>query len=182
MLISPAPRPLAHHATLREARRTPRALDNAAIERTKRVNGEGLVWGGRAARGGHAAAGQRDVRGATQISRAATSKPSSSAEIVPRKGLDHPNLWEFVDDTEGLAVEENVNEHKLFVPGDIDPTRGSEIEEAIWDTVPFASRMRAQPLVEFALGTQLHRSESLAIVQVLILYHLAIARAAVAFD
>jgi hypothetical protein len=35
-------------------------------------------------------------------------------------------------------------------------------------------------LGEFTVGTQLHRSESLAIVQVLILYQLVTARAAVA--
>ena len=44
----------------------------------------------------------------------------------------------------------------------------------------FASHLRSERLGEFTVGTDLHRSESLAIVQLLILYHLVTARAAVA--
>jgi hypothetical protein len=44
----------------------------------------------------------------------------------------------------------------------------------------FASHLRSERLGEFTVGTELHRSESLAIVQVIVLYHLATARAAVA--
>jgi hypothetical protein len=44
----------------------------------------------------------------------------------------------------------------------------------------FASHLRSERLGEFTVGTELHRSESLAVVQVLVLYHLVTARAAVA--
>jgi hypothetical protein len=44
----------------------------------------------------------------------------------------------------------------------------------------FASHLRSERLGEFTIGTELHRSHSLAIVQVLVLYHLVTARAAVA--
>ena len=44
----------------------------------------------------------------------------------------------------------------------------------------FASHLRADRLGEFTVGTELHRSESLAIVQLLILYHLVTAKAAIA--
>ena len=44
----------------------------------------------------------------------------------------------------------------------------------------FASHLRSERLGEFTIGTQLHRSESLALVQLLVLYHLVTARAAVA--
>jgi phosphoribulokinase len=101
------------------------------------------------------------------------------AEIVLRKGLHHPDLSEFVSDG-GLGLEENDREHKLFVPGDIDPERGSEIEEAVWARMHFASHLRSERLGEFTVGTELHRSESLAVVQVIVLYHLVTARAAVA--
>jgi phosphoribulokinase len=100
------------------------------------------------------------------------------AEIVLRKGLDHPDFSEFASD--GLAVAENDNEHKLFVQGDIDPARGAEIEEAVWARMHFASHLRSERLGEFTVGTELHRSESLAVVQVIVLYHLVTARAAVA--
>jgi phosphoribulokinase len=103
------------------------------------------------------------------------------AEIVLRKGLEHPDLSEFVDvGGNGLTLDENEHEHKLFVPGDIDPARGSEIEEAVWTRMHFASHLRSERLGEFTVGTELHRSESLAVVQVIVLYHLVTARAAVA--
>jgi hypothetical protein len=44
----------------------------------------------------------------------------------------------------------------------------------------FASHLRSERLGEFTIATELHRSESLAIVQVLVLYHLVTARASVA--
>ena len=44
----------------------------------------------------------------------------------------------------------------------------------------FASHLRTERLGEFTIGEDKHRSESLAIVQVLILYHLVTAKAAVA--
>ncbi len=103
------------------------------------------------------------------------------AEIVLRKGLEHPDLSEFVGKGDSaLKLEEHDDEHKLFVPGDIDPARGSEIEEAVWARMQFASHLRSERLGEFTIGTELHRSESLAVVQVLVLYHLVTARAAVA--
>ncbi|HVF80021.1 MAG TPA: phosphoribulokinase [Solirubrobacteraceae bacterium] len=103
------------------------------------------------------------------------------AEIVLRKGLDHPDFSEFAEaGGKGVTVDESEKEHRLFVPGDIDPALGSEIEEAVWERMHFASHLRSERLGEFTVGTELHRSESLAIVQVLVLYHLVTARATVA--
>ena len=103
------------------------------------------------------------------------------AEIVLRKGLVHPDLSEFAEEgARGVTVDESDTEHRLFVPGDIDPARGSAIEEAVWERMHFASHLRSERLGEFTVGTELHRSESLAIVQVLVLYHLVTARATVA--
>jgi phosphoribulokinase len=93
----------------------------------------------------------------------------------------HPDLSDFAQDgARGVTVDESDTEHRLFVPGDIDPARGSEIEEAVWERMHFASHLRSERLGEFTVGTELHRSESLAIVQVLVLYHLVTARATVA--
>ena len=44
----------------------------------------------------------------------------------------------------------------------------------------FARHLRTDRLGEYTVGTELHRSESLAIVQVLVLYQLATAKATVA--
>jgi len=44
----------------------------------------------------------------------------------------------------------------------------------------FASHLRTERLGEYTVGTDLHRSNSLAVVQVLLLYHLVTAKAAVA--
>ncbi len=60
------------------------------------------------------------------------------------------------------------------------PQVGREIEEAIWDRLHFASHLRTERLGEFTVGTELHRSEPLAITQLLVLYQLVTARAAVA--
>jgi phosphoribulokinase len=78
-----------------------------------------------------------------------------------------------------VTVDESDTEHRLFVPGDIDPGLGSAIEEAVWERMHFASHLRSERLGESTVGTELHRSESLAIVQVLVLYHLVTARATV---
>jgi len=103
------------------------------------------------------------------------------AEITLRQGLEHPDLSEFVDGAaNGITLEQTETEHRFCVSGSIDPVRGEEIEEAMWGKMHFASHLRSERLGEFTIGTELHRSESLAVVQVLVLYHLVTARAAVA--
>jgi phosphoribulokinase len=62
----------------------------------------------------------------------------------------------------------------------MDPAHAAAIEEAIWERMHFATHLRARRLGEFTIGTELYRSESLALVQLLILYHLVTARARVA--
>ena len=68
----------------------------------------------------------------------------------------------------------------MQIPGRLDAERAGAIEHAIWEKMHFASHLRSQRLGEFTVGTDLHRSESLALVQLLILYHLVTARAKVA--
>ena len=68
----------------------------------------------------------------------------------------------------------------MWLPGTISPERSAEIEEAVWDRMHFASHLRTERLGEFTVGTQLHRSEPLAITQLLLLYQLVTARAAIA--
>ena len=62
----------------------------------------------------------------------------------------------------------------------MDPAVAGHVEEAVWDRTHFASHLRSERLGEFTIGTDLHRSQSLVIMQVLVLYHLVTARAAVA--
>jgi phosphoribulokinase len=62
----------------------------------------------------------------------------------------------------------------------MDPDHATAIEEAIWARMHFATHLRARRLGEFTIGTDLRRSESLALVQLLILYHLVTAKATVA--
>jgi phosphoribulokinase len=64
------------------------------------------------------------------------------------------------------------------VPGDLDPAHAAELEEAVWERMSFASHLRIRQLGEFTVGTDLFRSDSLALVQLLILYHVVTARAA----
>jgi phosphoribulokinase len=102
------------------------------------------------------------------------------AKISLGEGLEHPDLAALVENVKrGISLVERDDEHFLWVPGDIEPAEGAALEEAIWDRMHFASHLRSERLGEFTVGTELHRSESLAIVQVLVLYHLVTARAAV---
>jgi phosphoribulokinase len=99
-----------------------------------------------------------------------------------RETLPHPDLSEVAsaDHDGGLRLIERPEEVELHVPGTIDPERAHEIEEVIWERMHFASHLREQRLGEFTIGTELHRSDSLAVVQLLILYHVVTARAVVA--
>jgi phosphoribulokinase len=107
---------------------------------------------------------------------------SLDATVILRDGLVHPDLEPIVNgsDKNPITLEQREGERRLVVPGDIDHKLGEAIEEAVWDRMQFANHLRTERLGEFTVGTELHRSESLAIVQVLILYHLVTARATIA--
>ena len=103
------------------------------------------------------------------------------AELILRDGLPHPDLSPFIGNgSRGISMCEDDDERRLLIPGDIEPERAAEVEEAIWDRLHFATHLRSQRLGEYTIGMDLHRSESLALVQLLILYHLVTGRAAVA--
>jgi phosphoribulokinase len=103
------------------------------------------------------------------------------AKLTLRDGLGHPDLAPLVGaGAKGLRLLEAERERHLWVSGDVDPAVAAQVEEAIWDRMHFASHLRSERLGEFTVGTELHRSDSLAIVQVLVLYHLVTARARIA--
>ena len=103
------------------------------------------------------------------------------AELALREGLPHPDLSPFIGNgARGITLLERGADRHIRIPGDIERERAAELEEAIWDRLHFATHLRSQRLGEFTVGTELHRSESLALVQLLILYHVVTARAAIA--
>lgn len=103
------------------------------------------------------------------------------AHLLLRPGLPHPDLADVVgDDEDGLRVFGADGEQDLYVPGRLDPATAAVLEERIWEHMHFASHLRSERLGEFTIGTDLHRSDSLAIVQLLVLYHLVTCRAKVA--
>ncbi len=102
------------------------------------------------------------------------------AELVLREGLPHPDLSQITGNGEGITVIERRRERHLCIPGHIGRERAEEIEAIVWEKMRFASHLRTERLGEFTVGTDLRRSNSLAIVQVLILYHLVTAKASVA--
>src|SRR3954471_21265434 len=112
--------------------------------------------------------------------------PSSSADqehldcrLTLRDSLPHPDLSDVVGE-DGVTLEDKGGGvQELYVPGRIGPESAQRIEEAVWQRMHFARHLREQRLGEFTIGTELHRSDSLAVVQLLILYHLVTARAAV---
>ena len=103
------------------------------------------------------------------------------AKVAMRPGLVHPELSPVIRDCgDGISLVERGSEASLWVPGTISPDRSAAIQEAVWDRMHFASHLRTERLGEFTVGTQLHRSEALAITQLLVLYQLVTARAAIA--
>jgi phosphoribulokinase len=104
-----------------------------------------------------------------------------NARVAMRPGLPHPDLTPLVDgDADGITLDARASETSLWVPGTIGHARAEAIQEAIWDRMHFASHLRTERLGEFTVGTQLRRSESLALTQLLVLYQLVTARAALA--
>lgn len=103
------------------------------------------------------------------------------ARVAMRPGLIHPELSPVIDGAGGgISLVTRDSESWLRVPGTISADRSAAIEEAVWDRMHFASHLRTERLGEFTVGTQLHRSEPLAVTQPLVLYQLVTARAAVA--
>ncbi len=110
-----------------------------------------------------------------------------AAELLLRPELPHPDLSPFVsrggitlEDRGGESEEEGKEERHVRIPADVAPDDAAAIEEAVWQKMAFASHLRTEHLGEYTVGTELHRSETLAIVQVLVLYHLVTAKATVA--
>jgi phosphoribulokinase len=103
------------------------------------------------------------------------------AEMILRDTLPHPDLSPFIGDGDsGITLREHGRERHVRVPGQMDRAVAAEIEEAIWAKLHFATHLRSDRLGEYTVGTDLHRSESLAVVQLLILYHLVTAKATIA--
>lgn len=106
------------------------------------------------------------------------------AELILRPTLRHPDFRSVldgeVDARDGIRLAEADGETHLFIPGRIEGERARAIEEMIWQGLHFASHLRSERLGEFTIGTDLHRSESLALIQLLVLYHLFTTTASVA--
>ncbi len=103
------------------------------------------------------------------------------AELTLREGLPHPDLSPLVEDArDDIQIDQRDGESIVYVSGAIDSDRAREIEEAVWDKMQFAKHLRTEDLGVFESGGEEKRSESLAILQVLLLYHLVTARASVA--
>jgi phosphoribulokinase len=80
----------------------------------------------------------------------------------------------------GISLHERGAEYVLMIPGTITPEQSAEVQSAIWECMHFASHLRTERLGELTVGAELRRSESLAITQLLVLYQLVMARAALA--
>ncbi len=112
---------------------------------------------------------------------AADGSGALDADMLLRPDLPHPDLSPFVDDAcGGITIEDIGAERRVRIPADVDPEYAAGIEEAVWEKMHFARHLRTEHLGEYTVGTELHRSETLAIVQVLVLYHLVTAKATVA--
>jgi phosphoribulokinase len=103
------------------------------------------------------------------------------AELMLRDGLPHPDLSVFTDNDTGITMTElREGERRLHIPGSLDRARAAEIEEVIWNEMHFASHLRSEQLGQLTIDGETRRSESLGLIQLLILYHLTTAVATVA--
>jgi phosphoribulokinase len=105
------------------------------------------------------------------------------SHLLLRPGLPHPDLEDVIGDADDeLTQIGSGGDQDLFVPGRLDASIALELEERIWSHMHFASHLRSERLGEFTIGTRLHRSDSLALVQLLVLYHLVTAREKILTD
>ncbi|HUY71599.1 MAG TPA: phosphoribulokinase [Gaiellaceae bacterium] len=117
---------------------------------------------------------------------AAGDQEHLDAELVLRPSLKHPDFRSVLDGeadaSGGIRITEADGEMHLLIPGRLERERAEAIEEMVWSGLHFASHLRPERLGEFTIGTDLHRSESLALIQLLILYHMFTATASAALD
>jgi phosphoribulokinase len=107
--------------------------------------------------------------------------PNLDAHVLLRDSLPHPDLSPLLDESDdGPTLVERERDLLLKIPGDLAPEHAAALEEAVWERMSFANHLRVRRLGEFTVGTDLRRSDSLALVQLLVLYHLVWARAALA--
>jgi phosphoribulokinase len=104
------------------------------------------------------------------------------AHLFLRDSLPHPDLAGVIGGgaDDGMTLAERSGEQELRIPGTIAADRAAELEEAIWGRMQFASHLRMQRLGEFTVGSDLRRSDTLALTQLLLLYQLVTARAVIA--
>src|SRR5262249_58976491 len=92
-----------------------------------------------------------------------------------------PDLVEVIarGTADGLTLTVKPGGQELVVPGSIPATHAAELEEAIWARMHFASHLREQRLGQVVVRNELHKSDALALTQLLILYNVVTARAVV---
>jgi phosphoribulokinase len=102
------------------------------------------------------------------------------ARITTRPGLTHPDLRAVVGrGPRAVSLTERGEELSLWIPGGISAEASAEVQATLWERMPFADHLRTERLGEFTVGAVLRRSEALAITQLLLLYQLVTARAAI---
>ena len=112
----------------------------------------------------------------------ATTRSTSTPRSCCARRSGIPDLREVLNGAlnQGIKLTEHDGEAHMFIPGTFDRELAERLEETIWERLHFASHLRTDRLGEFTIGTELHRSEALALIQLLILYHLFTATASVA--
>jgi phosphoribulokinase len=121
---------------------------------------------------------RRDIVVSFQPSAAGNDQEHLDCKLTLRDSLPHPDLTGVCEGSgDGLVLMDKPGgTQELRVPGRLPHERAMQIEEAIWERMHFAKHLREQRLGEFTVGTELHRSDSLAVAQLLILYHVVTAR------
>jgi phosphoribulokinase len=123
-----------------------------------------------------------DLRRQWKVHRDCTRRGYSTDQVLADLDRREPDFSGLLADgsVDGLVLTEKPGAQELYVPGEISDERAGAIEEMIWSKLHFAGELKKEKLGEYTVGTELHRSNSLAIVQMLILYQLIAARVGIA--
>jgi phosphoribulokinase len=90
-------------------------------------------------------------------------------ELTCREGLIHPDLASAVQTERLMLLTWGSDARYQRIPGNLDADQFSDLEHAIRDRMHFATHLRSDRLGEFTDGGDLRHSESLALVQLMIL-------------
>lgn len=108
-----------------------------------------------------------------------------NVRLVLRPTIPHPNMTDVLEHAGGenkpairleLGRDEGRPVEFLEIDGNVSPERAAELEQVIWSHMPEAAELRPERLGIYLNGLEERHSDPLALVQLLIAYHMIVAQ------